>query len=233
MIYCFDIDGTICTKVENSEYGRAKPYKDVVDEINRLYEEGNEIILMTARGSVSDIDWTVATAAQMKSWGVKHHRLITNQKPHAHWFIDDRAINIVDWRKRISPRKGLIAGAFDILHPGYIKMFKKTQEICNYLYVALHNDPTIEENSKIKPVLSANERAETLLSLKYIDEVVLYSSEEELYKMLLQIKPDVRFLGDDYINKTYTGDDLGIEVHYLNRDHGWSTTKLKNMIKEG
>lgn len=101
MIYCFDIDGTICSSVQNSEYQKAMPFADVLNEINRLYEEGNKIIFMTARGCVSGKDWTDFTRSQLKDWGVKYHELITNVKPHADIFIDDKALNATDWRTRI------------------------------------------------------------------------------------------------------------------------------------
>ena len=98
MIYCFDLDGTICSSVENSDYGSAVPYEDVIKKINYLYSKGNKIIFMTARGSVSKKDWTEFTTRQLLSWGVKYHELITNKKPHADFFIDDKAINAEDWR---------------------------------------------------------------------------------------------------------------------------------------
>jgi glycerol-3-phosphate cytidylyltransferase len=94
----------------------------------------------------------------------------------------------------------------------------------------LHDDPSFERPEKLKPVLSLEERIETLSAIRYIDEIMVYRTEKELYKLLVDIKPDVRFLGDDYKGKTFTGGDLGIKIHYLDRSHGWSTTKYKNLI---
>ena len=94
-IYCFDIDGTLCTK--NCDYEEAKPYEKTIKHLNKLYDSGDKIIIMTARGARSGKDWTLFTEKQMESWGVKYHELIMNRKPHAHVFIDDRAINISDW----------------------------------------------------------------------------------------------------------------------------------------
>jgi len=102
MIYCFDIDGTICTSVESGNYQDATPFPDVLVEVNRLYEEGHKIIFMTARGSVSGRDLTQFTAEQLGEWGFKYHELITNRKPHADVFIDDKGINAVDWRKKLN-----------------------------------------------------------------------------------------------------------------------------------
>ena len=126
--------------------------------------------------------------------------------------------------------KGVIAGNFDIIHPGYIKMFKETKEHCDCLIVLLHTDPSLERSNKHKPVLSALDRKEMLLSLRYVDDVIRYTYEEQLYDLLKMGEFDIRFLGDDYKNKPFTGDDLKIPVHYFDRSHGWSTTKFRRLI---
>ena len=129
-----------------------------------------------------------------------------------------------------SYRKGVIAGNFDVIHPGYIKMFKEAAENCDCLIVLLHTDPSIERPHKLKPILSFEDRKETLLELESVCRVVRYTYEEQLLDILKSGDFSIRFLGDDYIGKNYTGDSLGIPVHYLNRNHGWSTTKFKKMI---
>jgi len=128
--------------------------------------------------------------------------------------------------------KGVIAGNFDVMHPGYIKMFKECAENCDCLIVLLHSDPSIERPHKLKPILSVEERKEMLLSIKYIDDVFVYTYEAQLYDLLKLGEFDKRFLGDDYINKPFTGDDLRIPIHYLDRSHGWSTTKFKKLISD-
>ena len=127
-------------------------------------------------------------------------------------------------------RIGVIAGNFDVIHPGYIHMFNECKKYCNYLIVLLHEDPTNERPEKLKPILSVRERLLILYSLKQVNSVITYKTEAELYMILEEMNPDVRFLGDDYIGKPFTGDDLDISIHYLNRDHGWSTTKYKQLI---
>ena len=94
--YVFDIDGTLVTQ-DGSNYPTAKPIKNAIDKLNTLYDEGHHIILMTARGSVSGIDHTEFTQKQMNEFGIKHHRLIMNQKPPADFYIDDKALNVFDW----------------------------------------------------------------------------------------------------------------------------------------
>lgn len=128
-------------------------------------------------------------------------------------------------------KTGVIAGNFDIIHPGYIKMFKECKQICQKFIILLHTDPSIERPSKLKPILSIDERKEVLDSIKYIDYVQTYTFESELEELLKGINPNIRFLGDDYKGRTdFTGYDLEIPIHYLSRDHGWSTTKFKKLI---
>ena len=127
---------------------------------------------------------------------------------------------------------GVIAGNFDVIHPGYIKMFQECKEYCDRFLVLLHSDPSIERPEKLKPILSVGERIEMLLSIKYINAVETYTYESELYKLLEKHNPNIRFLGDDYKGRTYTGFELNIPIHYLNGDHGWSTTKFKKLIAD-
>ena len=126
--------------------------------------------------------------------------------------------------------KGVIAGNFDIMHPGYIKMFKEAASRCDCLIILLHTDPSIERHHKLKPILSVEERKEMLLELRSICDINVYTYEAQLIDLLKMGEFDVRFLGDDYKGKPFTGDHLNIPIYYLNRDHGWSTTKFKKMI---
>jgi len=128
--------------------------------------------------------------------------------------------------------KGVIAGNFDVLHPGYIKMFKQCKEKCDALIVMLHKDPSIERPNKATPILSVDERTEMLMELRSVDGVFVYGFEASLLSLLKHGEFNVRFLGDDYIGKPFTGDNLPIKIHYLNRDHGWSTTKFKQLISK-
>lgn len=126
--------------------------------------------------------------------------------------------------------RGILAGSFDIIHPGYIKMFIESKNLCDWLIVALHEDPSIERPSKSKPILSLDERKDILLSIKYIDEIISYQKEIDFYNILKEKKIDIRILGDDYLNKDFTGKDLNIKTYFINRSHGWSSTKMKDMI---
>jgi cytidyltransferase-like protein len=125
---------------------------------------------------------------------------------------------------------GFTAGNFDLLHPGYIYTFETAKEHCDYFMVFLQRDPSETRFTKYKPVVPLYERYKTLMSIKYIDEVVCYDDEDDLLRLIEFYKPDVRILGDDYIGKRFTGDHLSIDVIYTTRSHGWSTTKIKDLI---
>lgn len=128
---------------------------------------------------------------------------------------------------------GIIAGAFDIIHPGYIRAFAEAKQHCDKLVVCLHVDPSVENPAKPKPVLSWMERKEILEAIKYVDFVMPYHSEEEFLKILKRTDPDIRFLGNDYSIevKKITGAELNIHIHYIDRSHGWSETRIKNLVR--
>jgi len=92
MIYCFDVDGTICTKTEDSSYEFAQPYPSMIEKINKLFDEGHVIKIHTARGGASGVDYTKLTIKQLKEWGVKFNMLIMG-KPSADFYIDDKGMN--------------------------------------------------------------------------------------------------------------------------------------------
>ena len=127
---------------------------------------------------------------------------------------------------------GFIAGNFDVIHPGYVKMFKDAKNVCDWLIVALHVDPSFEREYKLKPVLSVQERTEILEILEPIDEIIPYQTEADLHSLLRATSPDIRILGDDYVDKDYTGKDLDIPVYFHKRCRKWSTTLFKKKISE-
>jgi len=116
-------------------------------------------------------------------------------------------------------QKGVIAGAFSLIHPGYIRLLKEAKELCHEVIVLLHAKPD--------QVLTVDERAEILLALKYVDTVYVYSTERELDKLLEQIEPDIRIVGSDHEGNTSRPQ---WKTHYHKRNHGWSASKLKRLI---
>ena len=126
---------------------------------------------------------------------------------------------------------GFTCSCFDLLHAGHILMLQDAKRQCDKLIVGLQTDPTIDRpDTKNKPIQSFEERKIQLEAVKYVYEIFIYDSEKDLYKKLLDINPDVRILGSDYIGKSFTGDDLDIEIHYHERKHNYSTTNLRKKI---
>lgn len=233
MRYCFDIDGTLCHTPNNElgkpDYANAKPFPFMVKQVNRLYDEGNYIIMQTARGKGSGIDHTELTKKQLNDWGYKYHELFPMFcKPTADIFIDDKGVNAVEWAASQPVVKGIVAGSFDLIHPGYVRMFEECKRHCNHLTIALHEDPSVARPHKLSPVQSIKDRKEILRAIKYIDNIVVYQVEDTFLSYLNDY--DIRFLGDDYINGSYTGKEIPIKIVFLNRDHDYSTTELKRKI---
>ena len=135
--------------------------------------------------------------------------------------------------KSVKPRKDVVAftaGNFDIIHPGYTATFEEAKRHCDKFIVFLHGDPSATRNTKYRPVVPYYDRYKMLMSIKHIDEVYMYQTEEELLELMKTFDLHVRILGEDYLGKPFTGDDLDHEVIYTTRSHEWSTTKFKNRI---
>ncbi len=98
-VYCFDIDGTICTNTDG-DYGQAVPFKEVIEKINHLYDKGHKIIFYTGRGSTTGIDWYDLTKKQLKDWQAKYHELIMG-KPYADFYIDDKGVQSKEFFKSL------------------------------------------------------------------------------------------------------------------------------------
>lgn len=125
---------------------------------------------------------------------------------------------------------GFTCGAFDLLHAGHIVMLKETKRWCDYLIVGLQTDPTIDRKHKNRPIQSVYERFVQLKAVKYIDEIIPYDTENSLVDLLQSQDIDIRFVGDDYREKEFTGHDLPIELRYTNRRHSFSSSSLRERI---
>ena len=135
---------------------------------------------------------------------------------------------------------GFTCSSFDLFHAGHYLMLEDAKKQCDYLIVGLQRDPTIDESYRVetggknknKPIQSFEERYIQVKGCKYIDEIVEYTTEEELYKLLIEIEPSVRILGNDWEGKKYTGYDLDIPIYFHNRDHEYSTSNLRKRVYE-
>jgi len=125
---------------------------------------------------------------------------------------------------------GITAGAMNLMHAGHILMLKECKEQCDKLIVALQTDPSIDRPEKHSPVESIEERKIKIEGCRYVDAVMVYETEEDLYKLLQTLKPDVRFLGEDHRGKPFTGDDLDIPIVFNSRSHSYSSSNLIERI---
>jgi glycerol-3-phosphate cytidylyltransferase len=110
-------------------------------------------------------------------------------------------------------------------------MLKQAKENCDHLIVGLQTDPSIDRQEKNQPVQSVYERFVQLNAVKYVDEVIPYDTEQSLLDLLESTPIDVRFVGEDYKDKHFTGEELPIKVFYTNRKHSFSTSSLRDRIK--
>ena len=129
---------------------------------------------------------------------------------------------------------GFTCSTFDLLHAGHITMLEEAKRHCDFLIVGLQNDPTEDRPEKNKPVQSIVERQLQLAAVKYVDEIVIYNTEQDLVDLLLTLPIDVRILGDEYKNKDFTGKDIakqrGSKIIYNGRDHSFSSTSLRKRV---
>ena len=113
-------------------------------------------------------------------------------------------------------------------------MLEEAKHHCDYLIVGLQNDPTEDRPEKNKPVQSIVERQIQLAAVKFVDEIIVYNTEQDLIDLLLTLPIDVRVLGDEYKNKDFTGKDIakqrGSKIVYNGRDHSFSSTSLRKRV---
>ena len=125
---------------------------------------------------------------------------------------------------------GFTCSTFDLFHAGHIMMLKEARTQCDYLIVGLQTDPTIDRAEKNKPIQGIFERYVQLQACKYVDEIVVYATEKELLDVLQSYPIDVRILGDEYASKSFTGDNLDMELYFNRRKHSFSTTELRQRV---
>ncbi len=132
---------------------------------------------------------------------------------------------------------GIVFSAFDLLHAGHIAMLAEAKNHCDYLIAGLQTDPTIDRpDTKNKPVQSIVERQIQLSSCRFVDEVVVYQTEQDLLDLLKILPVDVRILGAEYMDKDFTGKDYclasDIEIIYNKRNHSFSSSSLRKRVTE-
>ncbi|MFT5904294.1 MAG: glycerol-3-phosphate cytidylyltransferase [Flammeovirgaceae bacterium] len=130
--------------------------------------------------------------------------------------------------------RGFACGVFDLYHPGHVLMLRDCKAHCGHLTVALNRSENFSEDinpGKRKPFFTLEERRMVLESIKHVDEIIDYQTEEELTEIMSNGNYNVRFLGDDYEGKPITAGGAIEKIVYIDRSHGYSTSKLVEQIK--
>jgi glycerol-3-phosphate cytidylyltransferase len=132
---------------------------------------------------------------------------------------------------------GITFSTFDMLHAGHVTMLKQEKERCDYLKVALQVDPSIDRPGiKNKPIQSVYERYVQLQAVKYVDEILVYETEDDLLNLIKTQTMHIRFLSEEYIDKNFTGKqycmDNGIEIYYHKREHKYSSSEIRSRAYE-
>jgi glycerol-3-phosphate cytidylyltransferase len=143
--------------------------------------------------------------------------------------------NHVKKLKQEGKRIGITFSTFDLLHAGHIAMLSEARNHCDYLICGLQTDPTIDRpDTKNKPIQSIVERQIQLAACRYVDEVVVYSTEQDLVDLLLILPVDVRILGVEYADKEFTGKSecelRSIDIVFNGRDHSFSSSSLRKRV---
>ena len=130
---------------------------------------------------------------------------------------------------------GITFSTFDMLHAGHVAMLAEAKNHCDYLIAGLQTDPTIDRpDTKNKPVQSIVERQIQLAACRYVDEVVVYQTEQDLIDLILILPIDVRILGVEYADKPFTGDhecySRNIQIVFNGRDHSFSSSSLRKRV---
>jgi glycerol-3-phosphate cytidylyltransferase len=143
--------------------------------------------------------------------------------------------NHIKQLKREGKRIGIVFSTFDMFHAGHVAMLSEAKNHCDYLIAGLQTDPTIDRpDTKNPPVQSIVERQIQLAACRYVDEVVIYQTEQDLVDLLLILPVDVRILGVEYEHQEFTGQhechSRGIDLIFNSRDHSFSSSSLRKRV---
>ena len=134
----------------------------------------------------------------------------------------------------MTERVGVIASCFDLFHSGHVLALYEAKENCDYLICGLQIDPSVDRPTKNSPIQTIVERQVQLSAVKYVDEIIVYRTEQDLEDILEMYHIDIRILGDEYRDKDFTGKDIckkrGIQLYFNKRDHRFSSSELRRQV---
>ena len=147
--------------------------------------------------------------------------------------MDKKNVDYYYPQEQVEKIVGFTASAWDLFHTGHVLFLKESKKVCDHLIVGLHVNPSIERDSKNKPIQSVYERYTQLEGCKYVDEIIVYETESDLINILKTRNISVRFLGSDYAGKEHliTAATL-VPIHYISRNHSFSSSELRKRIVE-
>jgi glycerol-3-phosphate cytidylyltransferase len=129
---------------------------------------------------------------------------------------------------------GFTCGTFDLFHAGHVSMLREAKNCCDHLIVGIQTDPTVDRPEKNKPVQSVIERQIQVSACRYVDEIIVYTTEEDLLTILKTIPINYRFVGSEYMTKDFTGKHLEYSgaptVVYNKREHAFSSSNLRQRV---
>jgi glycerol-3-phosphate cytidylyltransferase len=129
---------------------------------------------------------------------------------------------------------GFTASCWDLLHAGHVQMLREAKEQCDYLICGLQIDPSLDRDTKNKPLQTTVERYTQLKAVRYVDEIIPYVTEEDLEDILSMYHIDIRILGEEYKDKDFTGKDIckkrDIQLYFNKRDHRFSSSDLRGRM---
>jgi len=126
---------------------------------------------------------------------------------------------------------GFTASTFDLMHAGHVIMLNEAKTQCDFLIVGLLTDPTRDRPNKNYPIQTSWERWIQAQAIRSIDRIVPFDTEQDLEDMIKILKPDVRFVGEEYKGKEHTGWDIkGTKIIYNKREHNYGSTQLRDKI---
>jgi glycerol-3-phosphate cytidylyltransferase len=131
---------------------------------------------------------------------------------------------------------GIVFSTFDLLHAGHIGMLREAKDNCDYLICGLQTNPQIDRVEKNAPVQTLVERYAQLNAVKFVDEIVPYETESDVKDILELFDLDIRFLGEEYREKEFTGKDIcrkrGVQLYFNKRDHRFSSSGLRKRVAD-
>lgn len=138
---------------------------------------------------------------------------------------------LVKPESKVTQKVGFTCSTFDLLHAGHILMLAEAKTVCDYLIVGLQNDPSVDRPNKNKPIQSVVERFVQLSAVSFVDDIIVYNTEQDLEDMLMFLPIDIRIIGEEYKDKEFTGkkicEERNINIWYNMRNHRFSSSELR------